>query len=105
MSPPPSRMSPISPRQTTARPVTGDGRRECGRQTKAGRDLRERKVTASRLRDLLVGRQAAAIDWVSGGFVPEASWQQQERTQRRYLAAVRPLAQVRRLLVQAVQVN
>jgi hypothetical protein len=42
-----------------------------------------------------------------GGMLQQGEyWQQaQERAQRRYLAAIRTLAQVRRLLTPAVQVN
>jgi hypothetical protein len=51
-------------------------------------------------------QQAAAFERAGGWYAQGDYWQkQQERAQRRYLAAMRTLAQVRRLFVPAVPVN
>jgi hypothetical protein len=63
-------------------------------------------MVACHLQVQFADRQAALFEGAGGRFVQAEYWQkQQERAQRRYLAAMRTLAQVRRLLVPAVQLN
>jgi hypothetical protein len=64
------------------------------------------RIVACHLQVQFADQQAAAFERAGGRFAQGEYWQkQQERAQRRYLAAMRTLAQVRRLLVPNVQVN
>jgi hypothetical protein len=64
------------------------------------------RIVACWLQVQYADRQAAQFEQAGGTFKAGEYWQkQQERAQRRYLAAIRTLAQVRRLLVPNVQVN
>jgi hypothetical protein len=64
------------------------------------------RIVACQLQVQFADQQGAAFERAGGRLAQGESWQkQQERAQRRYLAAMRSPAQVRRLLIPAVQVN
>jgi hypothetical protein len=64
------------------------------------------RVVACHLQVQFADQQATGFERAGGRFVYGEYWQrQQERAQRRYLAALRTQVQVRRLLIPAVQVN
>jgi hypothetical protein len=64
------------------------------------------RIMACWLQIQYADRRAAAFEQQGGSFRHGDYWQkQQESAHRRYLAAIRTLAQVRRLLTPAVQVN
>jgi len=64
------------------------------------------RILACWLQMQYADRRAAAFERQGGSFKQGEYWQkQQESAHRRYLTAIRTLAQVRRLLTPAVQVN
>ncbi len=64
------------------------------------------RIVACWLQVAYADHHAARFEQQGGRFVQGEYWQrQQDRAHRRYLSAIRTLAQVRRLLQPAVQVN